>query len=69
MQNQYLHKLDRSIITIGTLEQDPLEETRFWLSKTPAERLMALELLRMRLPDYDNTTPRLQRFFTVTERP
>lgn len=69
MDKKYLHKLDRSIINIGTLKQDPLEETRFWLTKTPAERLMAVELLRMRLTGYDNTTPRLQRFFTVTERP
>lgn len=68
MNRQYLQKLDRSVVTIGTLDQDPLEETRFWLSKTPEERLMALELLRMRLAGYDNTVPRLQRFFTVTER-
>jgi hypothetical protein len=61
-------KLDRNIVTIGTLEQDPLEETRFWLSKTPSERLIALELLRSRLAGYDNTHPRLQRFFTVTIR-
>jgi hypothetical protein len=45
-----------------------LEETRFWLSKTPSERLIALELLRSRLAGYDNTHPRLQRFFTVTIR-
>ncbi len=69
MERNYLKKLDRSIVTIGTLEQDPLEETRFWLSKSPEERLIALELLRMRLANYDNTVPRLQRFFTVTERP
>lgn len=68
MERNYLLKLDRSIITIGSLEEDPLEETRFWLSKTPVERLIALELLRMRLAGYDNTVPRLQRFFTVTER-
>lgn len=64
MELNYLQKLDRSIITIGTLEEDPLEETRFWLSKTPVERLIALELLRMRLAG----VPRLQRVFTVTER-
>jgi len=68
MQNQFLKKLDRSIITIGTLEQDPLEETRFWLSKTPAERLMALERLQMRLSGYNNTTSRLQKTVTVSER-
>ena len=64
----YLLTLDRSILTVGTLRQDPLEETRFWLSKPPIERLMALELLRMRFTSYDPTA-RLQRFFTVSERP
>lgn len=64
----YLLTLDRSILTVGTLDQDPLEETRFWLSKPPIERLMALELLRMRFTSYD-ATARLQRFFTVSERP
>lgn len=68
MQNQFLKKLDRTIITIGTLEQDPLEETWFWLSKSPAERLAAVELLRMRLTGYDNTAPRLQKTVTVSER-
>jgi hypothetical protein len=67
MEN-YLTKLDRHVLTVGTLDQDPLEETRFWLSKPPIERLIALELLRMRLANYDNTTVRLQRFYTVTER-
>ncbi len=69
MERNYLQKLNRNIITIGTLDEDPLEETRFWLTKPPIERLIALELLRMRLSDYDNTIPRLQRLFTVTERP
>ena len=69
MENKDLQKLNRTIITIGSLKQDPLEDTRYWLSKTPAERLIGVELLRMRLADYDNTTSRLQRFFTITERP
>jgi hypothetical protein len=65
---KYLKQLDRKRISIHTLEHDPLEETRFWLSKPPVERLIALELLRTRLAGYDNTRPRLQRFFTVTIR-
>jgi hypothetical protein len=67
----YLTKLDRSVLTVGTLDQDPLEETRFWLSKPPIERLIALELLRMRLAKYDSDqvgTTRLQKFYTLTER-
>lgn len=66
--NQYLEQLDRSVVKVGNLEQDPLEETRFWLSKPPVERLIALEILRSRLAGYDNTRPRLQRFFTITVR-
>ena len=65
---QYFSRLDRSAITVSTLtEQDPREETRYWLTKTPFERLAALELLRKRLANYDSTPTRLQRFYTVTE--
>lgn len=64
-----IRQIDLSILNVGSLQEDPLAETRFWLTKTPEERLAAVELLRMRLADYDNTTSRLQRFFTVTVRP
>jgi hypothetical protein len=66
---QYLEKLDRSILTVSTLgEEDLRAETMYWLSKTPVERLIALELLRMRIAGYDNTKSRLQRVYTVAER-
>jgi hypothetical protein len=61
-------EIDLSVIKVCTLNEDPLEETLYWLSKTPQERLAAVELLRMRLKDYDNSTSRLQRFFTITVR-
>ncbi|WP_071889595.1 hypothetical protein [Haliscomenobacter hydrossis] len=64
-----IRQIDLSVVKVGTLDQDPLEETLYWLTKTPQERLAAVELLRMRLAGYDNTTSRLQRFFTVTVRP
>lgn len=67
--DNYLLKLDRNVLTVGALDEDPRKETRFWLSKPPIERLIALELLRMRLANYDNASARLQRFYTVTERP
>ena len=67
MQQDFL-RVDLSIVTVGTLtEQDPREETRYWLTKTPVERLLALELLRLRLANYVNTSTRLQRFYTVTQ--
>jgi len=67
MQQDFL-RVDYSIVTVGVLtEQDTREETRFWLSKSPQERLLALELLRSRLADYVNTSTRLQRFYTVAQ--
>lgn len=63
----YLQRMNRSFLTVGTLDKDPRSEARYWLSKTPQERLIALELLRMRLANYDNTTARLQRFYTVAQ--
>ena len=66
----YLEKLDRTVFNITIMgEEDSREETRFWLSKSPVERLIALELLRMRFANYDSTQSGLQRFYTVTERP
>ncbi|MFN0216267.1 MAG: hypothetical protein ACKVT2_18565 [Saprospiraceae bacterium] len=65
---QNLLSVDRSIVTVGTLtEQDPVEETLYWLTKSPLERLVALELLRSRLANYVNTSTRLQRFYTVAQ--
>ncbi|MFN0035494.1 MAG: hypothetical protein ACKVUS_10515 [Saprospiraceae bacterium] len=65
---QYFLRLDRSIVTVSTLtEQDPREETRYWLTKPPVERLVALELLRLRSANYVDTSARLQRFYTVAQ--
>lgn len=65
---EYLLRLNRNVVTVSSLlDVDPRAEARYWLSKSPAERLIALEQLRMRLAKYDNTTSRLQRFYTVTE--
>ncbi|MDO8366869.1 MAG: hypothetical protein Q7T20_08745 [Saprospiraceae bacterium] len=61
-------RVDRSIVTVGTLtEQNPKEEALYWLTKSPLERLAALELLRSRLANYVNTSTRLQRFYTVAQ--
>ena len=66
---EYLEKMDRHVLNISTLgEEDPRAETMYWLSKPPIERLIALELLRMRMANYDSTESGLQRIYTVTER-
>lgn len=62
-------KLDRTVLTISGLH-DESDEKQFWLSKTPAERLAALELMRQILYGYEpETAPRFQRVLTVIERP
>jgi len=42
-------------------------DSNFWLSKTPEERILAVEFLRQLIFGYDPTTERLQRFFETAE--
>ena len=58
--------LDRSAYEIGSLE-DENNEREFWRSKTPAERMEALELTRQIVYGYDPATTRLQRVLEITE--
>lgn len=61
-------KMDRTAISVGELH-DESDEKAYWLSKTPDERLAAMELMRQILYGYEySTAPRLQRVFTVAER-
>ena len=46
---------------------DRVSDRQYWLSKTPAERFEALELLRQIAYGYDPATERLQRVFEVTD--
>jgi len=56
-------RLDRTAFEAGSL--DDTAEKEYWRSKTPAERMEALELLRQIVYGYDPTTTRLQRVFEV----
>jgi hypothetical protein len=60
-------KMDRTALSVGALHEES-DEKAFWLSKTPAERLAALELMRQIIYGYEYATaPRLQRVLTVAE--
>ena len=61
------YRLDRTKLSVGSLDE-PGDEKEFWLSKTPAERLRALEYLRQVAYGYDPATTRLQRVLEVTQR-
>ncbi|GMU22750.1 MAG: hypothetical protein AMXMBFR13_28340 [Phycisphaerae bacterium] len=60
-------RLDRSHFSVGSLDE-PSDEKAFWLSKTPEERLRALEYLRQVAYGYDPATARLQRVLEIAQR-
>lgn len=60
-------KLDRTAISVANMHDEP-DERAFWHSKTPEERLEALEFLRQIAFGYDPDTERLQRFLEIIER-
>ena len=64
---QHPYRLDRSVLTITNLSEAP-DDCQFWLTKSPAERLAALEFMRQIMYGYDPTTARLQRVLTIAQR-
>lgn len=60
-------RLDKSVISIVPLSQAD-DELEYWLTRTPEERLRAVELIRRTLYGYSDPPPRLQRVLEVVER-
>jgi len=61
-------RMDRSALAVANLH-DESDEKAYWQTKSPAERLAALELMRQILYGYEYATaPRLQRVLAVVER-
>lgn len=61
-----LYKIDRSAFSIGSIH-DGGDEKAYWISKSPQERIQAIEIMRKIIYGYDPSTERLQRFFEITE--
>ena len=59
-------KLDKKIFEICDLK-DKKSDLNYWLSRTPEERIAAIELMREINYGYNPATDRLQRFFEITE--
>jgi len=59
-------RMDKTVFSIGTLEEQG-DDREYWASKTPEERLQALEFMRQVMYGYDPDTPRLQRVFTIAK--
>ena len=66
MDEQALPPLDRtafSVVSLGEADDD----MQYWLSKTPAERLEAVEINRRMVYGHDQATSRLQRVLEIAE--
>ena len=59
-------RLDRSHFSVGRLDQ-PDDAKAYWLTRSPQERVAALEFLRQTLYGYDAVSTRLQRVLEITE--
>ncbi len=60
------YQMNRSAFTVAALGDEP-DERDYWATKTPEERLAALEFMRQVMYGYDPTTVRLQRVLEVAE--
>lgn len=68
MKSDIIHpRLDKTNLVISSLEE-PTDEIAFWSTKSPAERMAAIELMRQIIYGYDPTSTRLQRVLTITQR-
>ena len=59
-------RMDKTAFSVVSLSDEPGDK-EFWLSKTPLERLEAMELLRQMNYGYDPVTARLQRVLTIAQ--
>lgn len=60
-------KVRRDVFEVASLF-DESDEKEYWLSKTPQERLEAVELMRQIIYGYDPSATRLQRVLEITQR-
>ena len=58
--------MDKRAFSVASLSDEP-DDKAYWLSKSPYERLRAVELMRQVIYGYDPTSARLQRVFEVAE--
>ena len=60
------YKMDKTAFSVTTFFEKSGDK-EYWLSKTPQERLEALELMRQLNYGYDPTTAQLQRVLEIVE--
>ena len=60
-------RMYKTVFSVTSLSAAGDEEKAYWLSKTPEERLEALEFLRQIAYGYDPSSARLQRVLEITQ--
>ena len=60
-------KLNRKAISTGRLT-DASDEKAYWLSKSPSERVMAIETMRRIIYGNNPSSKRFQRVLEITQR-
>ena len=68
MPKQNFDGVDRSAFSVVTFGEQDEDDRKYWLSKTPRERLEGVETIRRVLYGYDPPTVRLQRVLEVVEQ-
>jgi hypothetical protein len=58
--------MDKTFLSVASLHDESDEKT-YWRSKSPQERLEAVEVMRQIIYGYDPSTSRLQRLLEVAE--
>ena len=59
------YKLNKKAIKVSSLNEN--DEKDYWRTKTPTDRLKAVEINRRIVYGYAHTSPRFQRFFEVAQ--
>jgi hypothetical protein len=59
-------RLNKKIVKVTSLN-DIEDEKKYWMSKSPLERIEAIEINRRMIYGQDRVTSRLQRFFETAE--
>lgn len=62
------YQVDRTALSVVSLDEQEEDVRRYWREKTPHERLVAVEMTRQLLYGYDPATARLQRVFEIAQR-
>ena len=62
-------RVARDVFEVSTLAEAEKQDLAYWRSRTPDERLAALELSRQIAYGYDPTARGLSRFFEVAQFP